>query len=321
MASFIINTDPRWIAYLFSNGIRNPVFWLKRSNSPSSTAVLVNNPIFFRVTKTNPPVIKGYGVIDNIQVCGLTDAFLKYGNRLGYSTMDEMIQSSSEWTSGVTLDPAKTIYCIEIRDFQVTQDTRTDTELKLLGIDFDHRYVVTGKAIDDAQTAALVNVLRTRHLKQIEALVSFIDTNIPSQAIEDFNPKDIQDAREKIARLVAKRRGQPEFRKKLILAYNSRCAISGCRAIAALEAVHIVPYKGPQTNHVSNGLLLRADLHTLFDVGLLAIDSTNMTVLVHPALASTEYEIFAGKSLTIPTSAQDSPNKQALDIHRTDAGL
>src|SRR3712207_8092818 len=47
--------------------------------------------------------------------------------------------------------------------------------------------------------------------------------------------------------------------------------------------------RGPETNHPTNGLLLRADLHLLFDQGLIGIDPATMTVLVHPALRSTRY--------------------------------
>lgn len=78
-----------------------------------------------------------------------------------------------------------------------------------------------------------------------------------------FDPKSVEDGREKIAVSIVKRRGQPEFRRKLLTVYQGRCAISGTDAVEALEAAHIVPYKGAATNHPTNGLLLRADLHTL----------------------------------------------------------
>ena len=48
-------------------------------------------------------------------------------------------------------------------------------------------------------------------------------------------------------------------------AYGGRCAITGYDVEEALQAAHIVPYLGPQSNTVNNGLLLRADVHNLFD--------------------------------------------------------
>src|SRR5262249_48430542 len=61
------------------------------------------------------------------------------------------------------------------------------------------------------------------------------------------------------------RRGDEEFRAKLLAAYGGRCAITGCDAEAALEAAYIVGDAETGEQDVSNGLLLRADIHTLFD--------------------------------------------------------
>jgi hypothetical protein len=61
---------------------------------------------------------------------------------------------------------------------------------------------------------------------------------------------------------------------------------------SALEAAHITPYLGPHTNHPSNGLLLRADIHTLWDLGLIAINPQNMQIVIGPELKGSEYEIY-----------------------------
>jgi hypothetical protein len=72
------------------------------------------------------------------------------------------------------------------------------------------------------------------------------------------------NARARVLREVIQRRGQQKFRKALIAAYSGRCAISGCPVAPLLEAAHITSYLGPDTNSITNGLLLRADLHTLW---------------------------------------------------------
>jgi hypothetical protein len=100
-----------------------------------------------------------------------------------------------------------------------------------------------------------------------------------------FSPTSIVDARLSIVRSVVQRQGQGDFRRALLHAYGGRCTISGCSIEAVLEAAHIIPYRGPETNHVQNGLLLRADLHTLFDLDLLWIDPDTLSVLVAPLLA------------------------------------
>src|SRR5262249_1774663 len=84
----------------------------------------------------------------------------------------------------------------------------------------------------------------------------------------EFDPSGISDARNRILSSIGRRRGERAFRQYLLAAYEGRCAFSGCAVEAVLEAAHIVPYMGPETNHPGNGLLLRADLHTLFDLQL-----------------------------------------------------
>ena len=81
-------------------------------------------------------------------------------------------------------------------------------------------------------------------------------------------------------RAICIRRGQPAFRAALLAAYGGRCAITGCDVEDVLEAAHISPYSGPSSSHASNGLLLRADIHTLFDCGLVAFDPKTREVVL-----------------------------------------
>lgn len=139
-------------------------------------------------------------------------------------------------------------------------------------------------------------------------------TNTAAKVIEDgyFSPATLKDERERRLREIVERRGQPEFRSKLIVAYCGRCAVTECDAVASLEAAHIVPYCGPQSNHVSNGLLLRADIHTLFDLDLIGIDPQTMAVTLGPVLAGTSYRDLQGKPLALPTDPAARPNAKAL---------
>ena len=144
----------------------------------------------------------------------------------------------------------------------------------------------------------------------------------PTAADEDrFDPTSVDDARERISRVITQRRGQKPFRDALIAAYNRRCAITGCSILDVLEAAHIHPYRGPDTNKVTNGLLLRSDVHTLFDCGLLAIDSDTMTVLVAPQLRDSEYGALHGRSLCVPERPAQQPNTEALNVQRKISGL
>jgi predicted restriction endonuclease len=88
-----------------------------------------------------------------------------------------------------------------------------------------------------------------------------------------------------------------------------------------LEAAHIVPYQGPQTNHVQNGLLLRSDIHTLFDCGLIAIESTSKKLILSSRLTQSSYRNLAGRKIRIPKEPEQVPNKEALKKHRQSTGL
>jgi len=103
--------------------------------------------------------------------------------------------------------------------------------------------------------------------------------------------------------------------------YGESCAFSGCNVEAVLDAAHIEPYKGERTNHVQNGLLLRTDIHSLFDLGLIAVESESMTVLVSSTLDGTEYEKLAGRKINLPFDVDAQPSKSALDKHRAESGL
>lgn len=128
-----------------------------------------------------------------------------------------------------------------------------------------------------------------------------------------FDPASITDARQRIATAVVARRGQQAFRQALLLAYGNKCAITGCGVAAVLEAAHIFPYLGPKTNHTSNGLLLRADIHTLFDLGLLNIHPTELTVELSEDMKNSEYSQLNGTHLRLPPIINEQPNQNALE--------
>ena len=142
-----------------------------------------------------------------------------------------------------------------------------------------------------------------------------------SEDSKPFNPSSIEDGRSWIVRQIAQRWGQSKFRKNLLKAYDERCAITGCDVTDALEAAHIFPYKGDKTNHVTNGLLLRADIHTLFDLGLIAVETENFTVVVNHRLRASSYGELEGVKLRTTTKTRYKPNKEALDRHRSIAQL
>jgi len=133
-------------------------------------------------------------------------------------------------------------------------------------------------------------------------------------AEDAYQPRGL-DSREIARREIKARRGQIEFRTALIMRYGGQCVISGCSVLDVLEAAHIKPYRGEPDNHLDNGLLLRSDLHTLFDADLLGIEPETLTVLVHPSLMQSEYAIYNDESLRC---GDKRPSGAALKIRFED---
>ena len=136
-----------------------------------------------------------------------------------------------------------------------------------------------------------------------------------TEAPESFNPSDIEDARQKIFSAILRRQGQQTFRRKLLRAYRKKCAITGCETPWVLEAAHITPYRGTKTNTLANGIILRADIHTLFDLGLISVDPATLCVKVSSLLHGTEYATLDGRPLALPTTKSARPSKDALHNH------
>lgn len=134
----------------------------------------------------------------------------------------------------------------------------------------------------------------------------------------DFDLNKINDERKKTFRLISQRQGQASFRNRLKESYNNRCIITGCDAVEALEAAHIIPYLGDHTNIASNGLLLRSDVHNLFDLGLITIDADEYRVIISDRLKGTTYEELSMKQIKLPASVADYPDKGALKWHRNE---
>lgn len=138
-----------------------------------------------------------------------------------------------------------------------------------------------------------------------------------AEASGSFAPTDEVDERQRVLAAIVRRRGQPAFRKALLDAYAGCCAMTGCNLVDALEAAHIRPYSGQASSVVSNGLLLRADVHTLFDLYLIAVDPVSLRVSLAPALRQSSYSDLVDKKLASPVSAALSASPDSLAWHRS----
>jgi HNH endonuclease len=154
----------------------------------------------------------------------------------------------------------------------------------------------------------------------IESIFELNGNTTPIKIIEEvITPFQLEEILENTKKIIIKeavqREGQDQFRSSLLKAYSQKCCISNCQVLEVLEAAHIVPYSGIKSNHVQNGLLLRADLHKLFDNYLMSIEPNSFKLKVHKNLKNSEYNLYAEKSINSPANSLHNPSLEALKIH------
>ncbi|MBS1843438.1 MAG: HNH endonuclease [Actinobacteria bacterium] len=93
--------------------------------------------------------------------------------------------------------------------------------------------------------------------------------------------------------------GQQEFRRQLLARFGPVCAFSGPQPVRSLHAAHVIPYSDDARHELAGGLLLRADLHALFDARLITIDG-DLKIRIDSSLRSfPELSRLDGASLQI----------------------
>lgn len=134
----------------------------------------------------------------------------------------------------------------------------------------------------------------THYLKH--PLILEMEDELPRElaAVPDASPERElqllrQDRRETKVQVSVVRTGQRDFRDEVFSRYGGRCCVTGCTIARLLEAAHIISHRGSQTDHAENGLLLRVDLHRLYDDHLITIEPATLTLIVSEAIADTTY--------------------------------
>jgi len=188
-------------------------------------------------------------------------------------------------------------------------------------VDYSHSYVVWIK-IDNALTL---------RLQEVAHMIKYSDFRqwVPG-AVREASPttrrvlqrflgrRGSPSATDEVVRRarveVYQRLGQAEFRASVLSAYASRCAISGVSQPEALVAAHIKPVSAGGRHSTKNGLLLRADLHNLFDAYLIAIDS-NFRVRVSTRVVDGAIRKLEGVRVGLPADQNSRPNPAILRWH------
>lgn len=118
---------------------------------------------------------------------------------------------------------------------------------------------------------------------------------------------------------VMQRLGQGAFRMLITDTYERRCAITREKALPVLEAAHIKPVAEGGSHRLSNGLLLRSDVHTLFDRGYITVTRDHRVRVSRRLKADFDngehYYLLEGNALWVPRSSEAQPRADLLEWH------
>jgi putative restriction endonuclease len=143
---------------------------------------------------------------------------------------------------------------------------------------------------------------------------------VPLEATTEETWNVVQQERYGRAYPFQPRLGQGAFRVAVTEAYQRRCSVTGERTLPVLEACHIKPYTESGPHDITNGLLLRSDLHILFDQGYMTI-TEDLRVEVSGRIKEEfengrDYYVFQGQPLvTLPSREREQPSSEFIHWH------
>jgi putative restriction endonuclease len=152
-------------------------------------------------------------------------------------------------------------------------------------------------------------------VQTVRAEIAAFPRSAVFERLEDVVPAD----RFGPPRIIRPRLGQGTFRVAVMDAYQRACSVTGEHSLPALEAAHIRPYTQEGPHEVCNGLLLRADLHRLFDKGYLTI-TPDLKLRVGKRLREDyangkSYYPLDNQTLNSPIASSEPPAKEYLAWH------
>ena len=309
MKFYIGVTDNDWFSFLSKKENEDVNFWQPSGNS-SFKAITPGAPFLFKLKAPNN-AIAGIGFFSSNSILPLDVAWDIFGERNGVGTYFQFRQKIIHYRSFTNnpFDKNPNVGCIVLTDpiFFPKKDW----------IPIPQNWsnsIVKGKIYRTSDEIGL------KVWNQVERLLygyNLFDReeNKKSQLIlEENEPEYLKKYLTKI------RLGQGAFRVNLTDAYHRKCAISGEKTLPVLEAAHIKRYSESGPNYTSNGILIRADLHKLFDAGYITL-TKNLKIEVSKRIREKfengkDYYKYHGQSLNhLPSKKVNQPDSGYIEWH------
>ena len=301
MRAYVGVTDWDWYTFLLERGMTEVNFW-QPSGGRRFAAVPTGSPFFFKTHYSHGNRIVGVGFLSGWASLMMSRAWEFFGESNGCASLPEMRSRVMKYRGpGASAERDPEVGCIMLRDvrFFAFEDA-VDAPPGWSG------NIVQGRSYDSGSKGG----------SYLEAVLRSLVVGLPDVAEPRLVPGDVFGA--PVSRPA--RVGQAAFKALVQEAYTRKCAVTGDRIVPVLQAAHIRPVTSEGQNRVDNGLLLRSDVHTLFDLGYLGIHPDRKTLLVSPRLRrdwsnGKDFYDRAGSPISQPTRMADRPHRDFLTWH------
>lgn len=304
---FVGVTHKPWFDFLVGLGPEEANFW-QPSGSGEFRALRPGDLFLFKL-KAPWNAVAGGGVFEHASLAPLSLAWEAFGIKNGSPDLASMRRTIAQLRRVAALDKRDdpVIGCRVL-----TQPFFWPQELWLPAPASFSANTVTGKgySTDDAEGLRLWQAVQERLAPDPEAPRPFAHEHVGSQ------PDDRYGA----PALMQRRLGQGAFRLAVTDGYGRRCAVSGERTLPILDAAHVRPYAEGGTHDVSNGLLLRTDIHRLFDLGYVTLTERGRFAVSQRLKADFDngehYYAMQDREIRVPLPGFAPPAVEALRWHR-----
>ena len=306
MRGYVGVTDDEWFRFLAARpGVsRAEVNFWRPSGGNAFRALTPGEPFFFKTHAPHNRVVGG-GFFSGFAALPVSEAWQMFGEANGVTNLQRMRERIAHYRRepiGPHEDPV--IGCVFVRDVTFFADDMAQDPPPGFALN-----IVQGKGYDMGDSHV------ERYFADLMQLVlgKAIDIDF-SQPWHATGPVfgDL--------RLTPYRLAQQAFKAVVLSAYHGHCAVTGTKIRPVLQAAHIRPVTNGGENRLDNGMLLRSDVHTMFDNGYLAVDPRQNKLIVSPRLREdfgngAEFYSKAGQVIALPDRRVDQPNAEFLEWH------
>ncbi|MFD0857012.1 HNH endonuclease [Actinomadura adrarensis] len=297
-------TDGSWAAFLAARPQLDEVNFWRPSGGRAFRVLEVGEPFFFKSHAPENRIVGG-GFYSGFVALPASEVWDLYGEGNGAASLTEMRERIAYYRrSAIGQEEDPIVGCVLLRDVRFFAAERwADPPL-----DFAPN-IVQGKSFDLAAHA------------EAEYFRDLIGRLLGHDAEIDLSrpwhrPGPVYGD----PRLAPQRLGQQAFKAVVLAAYEGCCAVTGSNVRPILQAAHVRPLHRGGEHRLDNGILLRSDVHTLFDQGYLGLDAEHrLTVSPHLdaefGSGAQYYRSMAGQPVALPNRSADRPGKEFIEWH------